>query len=259
MEFASDNLGLLDQEKKRVSELTEKQISLQTDLTERSTDLQNKLNELSKLTEHVTVLESRLVATSSNFVELSKHFENAKESASSIAAELMRIISQESAPAFLKNAQRPETILRPRSPNEATEILEKILTLQDELNIEYRLPKSWADDEFSPSSLSKYTKARYPMLGINEQLQALLLHDIDSAGIRQKLQTLRSLDDAIISSRPAVAAYSRERPDLFSTGTDFITKSLGFSIPEFRAAHAFGDDTRIALSKYAPLLKGGSQ
>jgi putative GTP pyrophosphokinase len=82
-------------------------------------------------------------------------------------------------------------------------------------------------------------------------LQEILLGDLDHSRYR----TLNDIDRMVLASADAVAAYQREAPELFKAGTDFITKSLGFADPAFRAGHGFAARTRQAFTKFDSLVK----
>lgn len=95
-------------------------------------------------------------------------------------------------------------------------------------------------------SLAAYTKWKYPDLSVSEYLNDKTIRDLN----RINYATLRQIDDAVNIATPAVNAYQVENPDWFKYGTDFITKSLGFVDPEFRAKHNFAEKTLEAFRKY---------
>ena len=94
-------------------------------------------------------------------------------------------------------------------------------------------------------TISAYTRWKYPNLPVKENLQELLIRDLDHSRFR----TLRDIEDAIVRAIDAVEAYSKEAPDLFTFGTDYITKSMGFADDHFRQAHGFGSQTRQTFQK----------
>ena len=71
-----------------------------------------------------------------------------------------------------------------------------------------------------------------------------------------RFKTLRDIEDAIVRAIDAVEAYSKEAPDLFTFGTDYITKSMGFADDRFRRAHGFGSQTRQVFQKFSRLVRG---
>lgn len=99
-------------------------------------------------------------------------------------------------------------------------------------------------------SLAWYTLWKFPNRPISEKIQALLLQDID----HRKYSTIEALDKVIERARPAVERYASENPEWFKSGTDYITKSLGFVDLGFRRRHGFADRTRQAFEKYENLV-----
>ncbi len=95
-----------------------------------------------------------------------------------------------------------------------------------------------------------YTRWRFPDRDASERLTQILLKDIDL----NDYPSLRQLDAAVDRARAAVEAYKQETPDWFKTGTDFITKSLGFVDPKFRANHGFAARTRAAFDRFQSLV-----
>lgn len=108
------------------------------------------------------------------------------------------------------------------------------------------------DEKITWDSLSKYTMFKYGQLGIDEYWQAELLDNLQN---NKTVITIRDIDSIIEKVHVAVSAYVREKPSLFNTGTDFITKSIGFINDEFREEHRFGLTTRHAFRKYSSLIK----
>ena len=86
---------------------------------------------------------------------------------------------------------------------------------------------------------------------MKEDLQELLIRDLDHFRYR----TLNDMEDVIVRAIDAVEAYSREAPNLFTFGTDYITKSMGFVDEHFRRAHAFGTQTREAFARFSDLVR----
>jgi ppGpp synthetase/RelA/SpoT-type nucleotidyltranferase len=95
-----------------------------------------------------------------------------------------------------------------------------------------------------------YTRWKFPDLDASESLTQMLLRDIDL----QDYPTLHDLDAVVDRAHAAVAAYAEENADWFGTGTDFLTKSLGFVDPKFRAKHGFAPRTRAAFDTYQNLV-----
>ena len=102
-------------------------------------------------------------------------------------------------------------------------------------------------------TVSAYTRWKYPDLPVNERIQELLIRDMDHSRYRQ----LAHIDQAVEDAKDAVRAYQQEEPSLFSAGTDYLTKSLGFSDERFQVAHPFATRTRSAFKKFGHLVKRG--
>jgi ppGpp synthetase/RelA/SpoT-type nucleotidyltranferase len=100
-------------------------------------------------------------------------------------------------------------------------------------------------------TISAYTRWKYPNLPVKENLQELLIRDLDHSRFR----TLKDMEDAVVRAFDAVEAYSREAPNLFTFGTDYITKSMGFVDEHFRRAHGFGTQTRQAFQRFSHLVR----
>lgn len=96
-----------------------------------------------------------------------------------------------------------------------------------------------------------YARWKFPEWEANERLTQILLRDINL----KDYPTLRQLDKVVERARDAVDSYRKENPDWFKTGTDFLTKSLGFVDANFRRKHGFASKTRAAFSKYEKLVK----
>ena len=95
-----------------------------------------------------------------------------------------------------------------------------------------------------------YTRWRFPNLEADEKLTQTLLRDISL----KDYPRLQQLDAVVNRAHKAVEAYQKENPDWFKTGTDFLTKSLGFVDTNFRKRHGFAARTRAAFSKFQNLV-----
>lgn len=73
-------------------------------------------------------------------------------------------------------------------------------------------------------TLAAYTKWKFPNLPISERWHGRMVADLNLA----KYQSLQDIDDVVEEAAPAVEVYCQQRPDLFKSGTGFLTKSLGF-------------------------------
>ena len=96
-----------------------------------------------------------------------------------------------------------------------------------------------------------YARWKFPLLKTYESLTQLLLRDLD----QDRYSTLEHLNAAVDRAEPAVAAYRDENPAWFKSSTDFLTKSLGFTDPQFRRKHGFAAQTRDAFDRFQHLVK----
>ena len=96
-------------------------------------------------------------------------------------------------------------------------------------------------------TLLVYTRWKFPDLDVKTSLQEILLADLD----RARFRTLQDIDLAVTSASDAVQSYQRENPELFKSGTDYLTKSLGFVDHGFRMKHGFSRKTRDAFDRHA--------
>jgi len=99
----------------------------------------------------------------------------------------------------------------------------------------------------NPDSLRALTKRLFPDLPIDEFWQTQLLADIDVALYR----SVFDIERAYRRARPAVEAFAQEEPLLFRSGTDYLTKSLGFVDLCFRSRHNWASLTRLAFDRYS--------
>jgi len=102
----------------------------------------------------------------------------------------------------------------------------------------------------SHESLRQLTERLFPGAGIDEFWQTQLLADLDAA----MFKSVDDIERAVLRARPAVAVFAREHPDLFRTGTDYVTKSLGFVDLRFRKQHNWLRETRATFDRLAPLV-----
>jgi hypothetical protein len=100
-------------------------------------------------------------------------------------------------------------------------------------------------------TLSAYTKLKYPDLKASNVWQTRMLKDLNP----EKYRKIKDIDLAVDSTKAAVDKYSKDKPELFKSGTGFITKSLGFFDPDFRRKHPFGKSSIDAFNKYKELIK----
>lgn len=138
------------------------------------------------------------------------------------------------------------------------ELLEELVVRVRTLELHYQNNRPSADTAagdvlarpITYDSLAWYTLWKFPGRPVSEQIQAILLRDLDYS----KYPTIEDLDKLVDRARPAVEQYALENPDWFRYGTDFITKSLGFIDPQFRARHGFAARTLQAFELHRELI-----
>lgn len=102
------------------------------------------------------------------------------------------------------------------------------------------------------ASLLAYANRKYKTFKRDDhQINKLLWQDLN----KSKYKTLGDINNIVEKAKPAVDAYYKDDPSSFVSGTDFLTKSLGFVDLDFRQRHPFGTKTRYAFEKYANLIK----
>lgn len=94
-------------------------------------------------------------------------------------------------------------------------------------------------------TLRVYTKKLFPALPIKEHIHALILRDLNS----NKYKILGDIDKAIKYSKEFVEYY-KTKSDSFKSGSDYITKSLGYYDEEFMNRHPFAQKTRDAIKEF---------
>lgn len=107
------------------------------------------------------------------------------------------------------------------------------------------------DKQITWRSISDFTLLRFGKWGIDEFWQRELLADLDCL----KFKTISDIDQALIRASIPVALYACENPSTFKTGTDFITKALGFVDETFRKRHNFSLTTLNAFGEYEDLIR----
>ncbi len=100
-------------------------------------------------------------------------------------------------------------------------------------------------------TLRAYTKLKYPHLKVSNEWQTRMLKDLNPENFRK----IEDIDLAVNSTQIAVEKYSEDKPELFKSGTGFITKSLGFFDPDFRREHPFGKSSMDAFNEYQEFIK----
>lgn len=100
-------------------------------------------------------------------------------------------------------------------------------------------------------TLEAYTKWKFPKLQISKQWHERMVADLNVT----KYYSLQYIDDIVEAAAPVVEAYHLQSPDFFKSGTDFLTKSLGFIDVDFRKQHPFAQITLDAFEKYKHFVR----
>jgi len=96
-------------------------------------------------------------------------------------------------------------------------------------------------------SLTTLTDTLFPGLGLDEFWQSRLLADLDDSMFR----SIGDIERAVRRAERAVCAFAAEQPHLFHSGTDYLTKSLGFVDLCFRRRHSWASSTMAAFEEHA--------
>ena len=129
-------------------------------------------------------------------------------------------------------------------------VREKRVAYVSEIQQKEENPPAFLAQPLDFDTVIAYTRWKFPDLDADQKLTQTLLRDISL----KDYPTLQQLDAVVDRARKAVDAYRKENPDWFKTGTDFLTKSLGFVDENFRKKHGFAARTRAAFGKYENLV-----
>jgi ppGpp synthetase/RelA/SpoT-type nucleotidyltranferase len=94
-------------------------------------------------------------------------------------------------------------------------------------------------------TLRVYTKKLFPGLPIKEHIHSLILRDLNP----DKYRKLADIDKAVKYSKEFVDHY-KTQSDSFKSGSDYITKSLGYYDEDFLSRHPFAEKTKVAIGEY---------
>jgi uncharacterized protein YegL len=103
------------------------------------------------------------------------------------------------------------------------------------------------DELISYRSVVAYTTKRFPGMSVSQVWTNKLLEDLD----RNRYKSVRDIDREVSYALPQVETFARERPDLFPSRTDWVTKSLIFADEKFRNKHNVSGVTMNAATKAA--------
>jgi len=140
---------------------------------------------------------------------------------------------------LLANAPLLADRMAARSADGVSAIVERVTRLLRRDRLEH--------PAITPQALRALTERLFPNLPVDEFWQTHLLADLDALLYRSILD----IECAYKRARHAVEAFAVEEPRLFRSGTDYLTKSLGFVDPCFRSRHSWAEVTKRAFVRYA--------
>lgn len=104
---------------------------------------------------------------------------------------------------------------------------------------------AFLNQSITDDALRVYTKKLFPDFPIKEHIHALILRDLNP----NKYKILGDIDKAMKYSKEFVEYY-KTKSDSFKSGSDYITKSLGYYDEEFMNIHPFAQKTRDAINEF---------
>jgi hypothetical protein len=138
------------------------------------------------------------------------------------------------------------------SPRENIEIKSEMDRVFDSSEVKIKeFDSNFLQQKVDEKSLLDYANKKYKYFKHNDhKINKLLWRDLD----KNKYKTLEDIDHVVRKAKPAVDAYYKNNSSLFNSGTDFLTKSLGFVDDNFRNKHPFGIETINAFKTYSRLI-----
>lgn len=129
----------------------------------------------------------------------------------------------------------------------ADDYAERINRFRTEIREEFTTDKSsLAATPINMESLQAYLEYRFPDMPIKRHIQSLIVQDINKA----TYHTIADIDHAVTNAKDFLDWYSKEQPELLTSGADYVTKALGWTDATFRRKHAFGSVTRKAFETF---------
>lgn len=131
---------------------------------------------------------------------------------------------------------------------------EHLLSARDKLKqqaISESTSHDFLDLRVSVERIEQYSRQKYKPLRIDRYWQEKLVADLANV---PGFARMRDVHLAVERARGAVERYKGERPDLFGTATDHLTKSIGFVSVDFRAVHPFSAVTMEAFDRHGSLV-----
>ncbi len=103
----------------------------------------------------------------------------------------------------------------------------------------------------SASDVRALSNRLFPNLPADPFWEAQLLADLDINLFRK----IEDIERAYRRASTAVAVYAKEQPSMFRSGTDYLTKALGFVDLCFRSRHNWSSETLTAFRKHSDKVR----
>ena len=100
--------------------------------------------------------------------------------------------------------------------------------------------------DINDDSLTAFCEKRYPDLEINPHWLDFIIENVHAG---KTIKTIGDIARALDRATAKIEAYRDQRPDLFKYSTDYVTKALGWTDPDFRNRHPFSEATRQQFAR----------
>lgn len=110
-----------------------------------------------------------------------------------------------------------------------------------------RAPELLLKQDINNDSLTTFCEKQYPDLEINPHWLDFIIENLHDG---KTIKTIGDIAHALERTTTLIEAYRRQRPDLFKYSTDYVTKALGWTDPDFRNRHPFSEATRQQFEKH---------
>jgi hypothetical protein len=245
--LATDNLEQVEVEKKRTSEVADKLLKAQEELGEATSTNARLAGEKSDLLGEINELRSRLA--------IGQEGNNSLQEKMAIA--LSDVARNREVVDTIRNEIEVviEALRHTKAPTDPS-AWNRLLNLRN-----LAQPQSQQSDYRGSRVLSAfrlrvetYLRARFPDLPIDGELLDKLIRDIQQSGLKEEAQASQFTENVIDRTLSASLAYAQERPELFKSSVDYLSKGIGFLYPEFREVHGYSDQTRAAFQRFGNLV-----
>lgn len=100
-------------------------------------------------------------------------------------------------------------------------------------------------------TLVAYINYKFPGYEIEDYWHTKFISDLN----HERYKTLKDIDEVVNCAKPAVDVFKSEYPEMFTGGTDFLTKSFGFLDEEFRKKHDWASVTFDSFKRLGHLVR----